>query len=302
MDVRQVTHFLALVETGNFARAADKVGITQSALTQSIGRLEQQLGARLFERGRFGASLNDAGELLLPRAKLIDAERRLAMAEFDALKHASRGEVSIGIGKSVTQWCVPTALQRFHRRRPHVAVTAVEGWSADLYRKLLHGELDFVVSAPLPDLAVDDELAQEHLFFQHEALVISQRSPIASKPEIELADLADLRWIVPPVGSGRVRHVQHVFMQAGLEPPTKFLRTDSVQLLMAYVEAGPAVAMVTLELISPANNAGAFRVLDFKEFAEERAATLTRRRRSRLRPHAEALAVEFRKLTGETGA
>lgn len=294
MELRQLRYVIGIAEHGNFARAAMTLNVTQSALTQSVARLEKELGVRLFDRGRFGATPTEAAELLMVRGRAMLSEHQQVLRDIGALKGAASGDVVIGVGKSVVHHLVPKAIARFNRRRPEVVVSAHEGWSSELFVRLLRGELDFVVSAAVPQLIIDGDLVQEDLFVQHEKVVIAVDHPLADGRNVTLADLADQHWIVPPFGNGRVRYLQQVFRDANLPPPARFTRTDSVALLMALIRSKLGVGWATLELVGDHAQHG-LRVLPLPALTEERRACLTYRRRGRMGRMPEQLAGEIRR-------
>ena len=85
-DLKQLRHFLAIVEQGHFGRAAQQLGISKQGISQSVAALEETLGVRLFERGQFGAVPTEFGRALTQYAKVIQAETRKARAEIDGLR------------------------------------------------------------------------------------------------------------------------------------------------------------------------------------------------------------------------
>src|SRR5215212_2052563 len=96
--LESLRHFLLITEHGTFTRAARRAHLSQPALTASIHKLEEELGARLFHRGRTGAALTAAGEALVPRARAAlaaVADARRAVAEIEGLRS---GEVRLGAG------------------------------------------------------------------------------------------------------------------------------------------------------------------------------------------------------------
>jgi len=287
LELRHIRHLMRVADHGNYARAADDLGITQSALTQSIAKLEGELGVKLLDRGRFGAVLTEAGQLLLTRGRQIDAEARLATQEIEAFKGGTRGDVRIGVGKSLVHGLLPDAIARFARLRQDVVVTAFEGISGDLFARLLRGELDFVVSAPGPGTAVDPDLSQKPLFEQHAVVVAGPTHPLATAETVTLADLRDTHWVVTPTGMGRVMQLRATFTAAGIVPPTRFIRTDSSVLMDQLVMRGAGIGLATAELLQ-AGGPG-FVELRVPELLETRWATITKRRRSRLQPLAAAL-------------
>jgi len=292
MELRQIRYLIKVVEHGSYARAAEALGITQSALTQSIAKLESEVGVKLLHRGRFGVSPTDAGEMLLGRAALIDAEARMASQELEAYRGGTRGDVRIGVGKSLVNWLIPDALARFAAQRPDVVVTAWEGISGELFQRLVKGELDFVVSAPTPNLTLDRDLTQQVLFEQHEIVVLGSDHPLAAIEAPTLRDLHDCHWVVTPLGMGRVSHLREVFAAAGLVPPRRFIRTDSAVLMERLVEMGAGLGLGTTEMLMPGGKS--LVELRIPELMTTRRACITKRRRSRLPPlaaHLEALII-----------
>lgn len=294
LDLRQLRYFLALCEAGTYGRAAEQQGISQSALTQSILRLEQAVGVRLFERGRSGATLTAEGRLLLPRAQSMLAEAEAATRELRHARQARRAKVAIGLGKSIVGPEIPDAIGRLRERHPEVALTIREGWSPELFALLLRGRLDFVVSAPLPHLVTDLELRQEELFRQQEAVILGRRHPLAGKERIELADLARCLWVLPLEGSGRMRFLRQVFADAGLQAPADAIRSDSSGLGTELVRRGLAVAHGVLEVVRRTLRDEEFRVVPIPALSLDRPVYLTLRRRMRLHPAALRVVEEVR--------
>jgi DNA-binding transcriptional LysR family regulator len=282
LDLKQLRYFLAICKSGTYARASEELGITQSALTQSIVRLEHNLDVRLFERGRHGATLTPHGQLLYPRAQVMLAEAEAAASELRHTTEQSRAKVAVGLGKSIVGNLMPEAIRRMRTTRPDVALTVVEGWSPELYGKLLQGELDFVVSAPLPHYAVDLELRQEQLFTQHEAVLIGRRHPLAGREKIDLAELSRCLWLLPPEGNGRSRFLRRVFQDAGLDPPAQSVRSDCTQIGIGLLRNGLAVAHGVLEVVREQMSDDEFRVVPIPALSLERPVYVTLRRRSRL--------------------
>lgn len=140
-------HFALVAQHGTFTAAARHAHVTQPALTASIQRLEAQMGARLFDRGRGGATLTAAGAALLPRARAALAaidEGRRAVAEVMGL---AAGSVRIGAGATVCTYYLPRTLARFRARHPGVQISLREAAPDDLLDALEAGDLDLVILA-----------------------------------------------------------------------------------------------------------------------------------------------------------
>jgi DNA-binding transcriptional LysR family regulator len=139
-------HFMLVAEHGTFTAAARHAHVSQPALTASIKRLEHGLDARLFDRGRHGATLTAAGSALLPHARaaiVAVAEGQRAVAELERL---DAGEVRVGGGQTACTYLLPPLLSAFRRKHPKVRLflrELPEEHAVDLFEA---GELDLVVA------------------------------------------------------------------------------------------------------------------------------------------------------------
>ncbi|MBI5493718.1 MAG: LysR family transcriptional regulator [Deltaproteobacteria bacterium] len=135
-------HFLLVAQHGTFTEAARHAHLTQPALTASMRRLEEELGARLFDRGRSGAQLTAAGRALLPRAQSALAaveDGRRAVAEVLGLQ---AGEVRLGAGATACTYLLPPVLARFRAQHPGVRILLKESIAAVVEEELRRGDLD----------------------------------------------------------------------------------------------------------------------------------------------------------------
>ncbi|MEU6782678.1 LysR family transcriptional regulator [Nonomuraea angiospora] len=142
MELQQMRYVVAVAETANFTRAAERCRVVQSALSHQIARLERELGARLFDRTSRRVTLTPAGEAFLPAARqALDAAER-ARAEVAAASGELRGRLAIGAIPTVTAVDLPGALKTFHVRHPQVRITLRVGASDELAEQVRQGALD----------------------------------------------------------------------------------------------------------------------------------------------------------------
>jgi DNA-binding transcriptional LysR family regulator len=198
MELRQLKYFLALSDTGNFARAAEREHITQSALSQQISRLERELGLVLFERTSRGTRLTEAGAVLLPQVRSVLGEVGRLNGEARSLARGHRGFLRAG---SPTYAVLSDGRKDIMRaaaeQLPGVEIRFENAWSPQLFQRLKKGELDVtfaMLGAADPDLemfCVQDSPAR---------LVIPEDHPLAVLPVITPADLTDVRVLLYPHG------------------------------------------------------------------------------------------------------
>ena len=143
--LRELEQFVAVATAGTFTAAARQVHLSQPALTAAIQRLEHEVGAPLFDRGRHGATLTAAGRALVPRAQAAlaaFADGKRAVAEIEGL---AAGEVRIGGGATVCTYVLPPILARFRRARPGIRLGLREGYTDELEQAIEAGTLDLAV-------------------------------------------------------------------------------------------------------------------------------------------------------------
>ena len=244
LNLLQIRHFVALAEQGSFARAARAVGISQPGLTTSIARLERTIGARLFDRGRYGAVLTPHGQLFRKRAQLVLAELRLANMELMGLDGSQHGRVHVGLGTIFAEKVFPSALLRFAKQHPRVEVHTLEGASTDLFERLARGELDFVASSPAMEGTVPTELLVEPVAQLRAVLAVGRHHPLAAVEQPTAAALTQYPLIVSArVGSVR-QQLMRMLAAEGVVEPVRFLHTDSLPLIRAMLLGSDHVAVL----------------------------------------------------------
>jgi DNA-binding transcriptional LysR family regulator len=161
LDTDQLRSFLAIVDTGSFTRASERVHKTQSAVSMHIKRLEDRLGRPLFDKLGRGVRLSEDGE------KLVDYARRMLQIEASAMAANSNkglnGHVRLGIPDDYADNFLPAILTRFTRRHPLVEVSVVCDGSHALDEQVRLGQLDIAVVTDCERLAHVEVLREEPL-------------------------------------------------------------------------------------------------------------------------------------------
>jgi LysR family transcriptional regulator, hydrogen peroxide-inducible genes activator len=193
MEMHQLRYFVAVAQTGNFSRAAERCHVSQPSLSQQIAKLEHRLGQPLLNRLGRKATLTDAGRLLLERATAIlaeveDVEHRLKDAD-----DPKGGRLAIGAIPTVAPYLLPPALENFVQRNPNVVLTIHEDVTKHLIQGVAEGNLDLAVVA----LPIDDErLHVEALMTEPLLLAMGRRHPLNRRRRITVQDLNKERFIL----------------------------------------------------------------------------------------------------------
>ncbi|MFT3966223.1 MAG: LysR family transcriptional regulator [Sphingobium sp.] len=281
VDPAKLRHFIAVLDAGSFALAAQRLRLSQPAISKSIRAIEERLGVALFQRGRAGARPTDHAAILEAHARVILAEYALAQAELNALGKANDRGLAIGASLSLAQSLLPGVIARFRRRWPDVVISVDTGLSAALFGHLLEGELDLVLSAPEEGFVVDARISRTFLFEEEDALVVGVDHPLLAQPGLALADLLSFPWIVPR-RSARLDRIHAVFAASGLPPPAHLLRSESGDLARGLLAKAPYICLIGTGVLGQEITNGQFAILPDLGFGTKRAAHLSQRRGARL--------------------
>jgi DNA-binding transcriptional LysR family regulator len=253
LELRHLLAARAVAEAGSFGRAAERLGYTQSAVSQQIAVLEAILGERLFERsrGQPGVEPTEAGRLLLRHAAAVLARLEAARADFAAFRAGDGGALRVGTYQSVSTRVLPALIRRFTDAWPRVEVRLVESPPDELLPQVERGELDLTFDA-LP-LAEGPFEAVEVLRDPY-VLLVPRDSPLATAGRAPSpAEIGAL----PLVGYHRHRSIAQVEGQLrgiGADPRIVF-RTDDNGAVQGLVAAGLGAAVVPRLAMDPRDDA-----------------------------------------------
>lgn len=241
MELRHLRYFVALAETLNFHRAAERLNMAQPPLTVAIRKLEQELGAMLFVRGARGVTLTDAGRgaLNLARETLASAEKfKAAVKETLA---GERGRLRVGYIGSATFELIPRIIPEYRRLYPGVDLILEEATSTDVVRAIARKDLDVgLVRVPLMEAAaVETQIIDSDQFH----VAVNENSPIADSNCIALESLKDQPFITQSELSVLHPATLAACHEAGFIPHVAQAATQ-LSAVLALVRSGLGVALV----------------------------------------------------------
>ena len=160
MNLRQLAHLTALAEQGSFSRAAERLHLTQSALSRSLQTLEDELGARLIDRAGKRSTLTPLGEAVLARARRITLEAAEIQRSAELLRQGEAGTIRVGLGSGPGALLMTPLLSHVAARYPEVRVAIARGSTELQVHQLRQRELDALVIdarriAPAADLVIE---------------------------------------------------------------------------------------------------------------------------------------------------
>ncbi|CAJ0822500.1 LysR family transcriptional regulator [Ralstonia flaminis] len=239
MELYQLKAVLAVARTGQLARAAEQLHLTQSAISKQIKGLEDELGVLLFDRTPTGMPVTAAGRRLLPIAgRVVDATQEMA-----ALASSLRGNVSgvLRLGtiidpESIRLGPLLAALLQFY---PHIDVTLAHGISGSVLQMLRDGQIDagfYLGTLHDPEITVHP-LAVEHY------VVVAPAAWEAKLRGASLQELAAMPWLATPAGSSQHGMVAQMFAERGLSHNT-VVEADQEASMIELVQSGVALGIM----------------------------------------------------------
>ncbi|WP_158939105.1 LysR family transcriptional regulator [Burkholderia sp. S171] len=295
-SLQQLHAFTTIVDSSSLGRAAEVLHVTQPALSRTIKRLEEELGAPLFERHSKGMQLTAIGEALLPHATLLLHEADNAREEIDAIRGLAKGTIRVGAVASIATLVLPLAVSGVLARWPNLRVQIIEGVWDRLADSLLKQEIDLALSMAVPD--TDEITAISDCCWEDTSYVVAALDhPLRANPALCLADTLDQQWCVPPRGTGPFEHMQRVFAEHGLPMPEIAVETRSITVLKSLVTRAGFLSWMASPMYDTESAAGVFDTLPIPGLIARRTLTAFRRRQGILPRPAVMLLEQLRQLT-----
>ncbi|MGB3409353.1 MAG: LysR family transcriptional regulator [Jannaschia sp.] len=239
IEFRHLRTIRAIQDCGGLARAADRLNITQSALSHQVKTLEEQIGVELFIRRSKPMTLSPAGQRLLRLADQVLPQVEAVEQEFAGLKSGKTGRLHIAIEcHACFEWLFPV-LEQFRRAWPDVDVDIRPGLQFQALPALQKEDVDLVVSSD-PETLPGVEFSP--LFDYEPVFLASAAHPLAQKPFIEARDFAGEALITYPVERARLDVFSQLLTPAGVEPASiRQVELTAVILLLVASNRGVAV-------------------------------------------------------------
>ena len=282
VELRHLAALQALADAGSFSRAAERLGYTQSAVSQQIAALERIVGERLVERpgGPRPVSLTEAGRLLLHHAQSIVARLQAAHADLAALRAGEAGSLLIGTFQSAGARLLPEIIRRYRDRWPQVEIRLDELEDDEIALAVERGEIDVgFVLLPVGDAPLETT----ELLHDPHVLIVAAGSPLARRRPT-LHEIA----AEPLVGFRDTHAVQQIvagFRSEGVEPHWAYRSNDNPT-IQGLVAAGLAVAVMPRLTVDVADPRVA--VVDLPQSFPSRVVALARHRDRYYSPAARA--------------
>jgi DNA-binding transcriptional LysR family regulator len=240
MELTQLEFFLKVVEEGSFSKAAVRVYRTQPAVSIAVRRLEEEIGAQLFDRSQKTPTLTDAGELVYDYAQRILALRDQARNVVAELRSLQRGRVRIGANESTSLYLLPHLILEYRERHPNVKVEIYRQVSERLPREVLDRNVDFALLAFEP---VDSDLESFPILEDELVLIMNPDHPLAKRESVKIKELGKESFLAHNVKTGSRYKVVEAFTQHHT-PLNVTLELATVETIKRFVQLKIGLAFV----------------------------------------------------------
>jgi DNA-binding transcriptional LysR family regulator len=210
MDLLQLEHFLAVAEERTFTRAAERVCRTQPAVSQSIKKLEDEIGTPLFARDVHDVSLTEAGKVLAEYARRMVHLRDEAMRQVAQIKTLKAGTLGIAAHESAAVYLLPAPLRSYLQRYPDIRVGIYRSRLNEIPRQVMDREVDvgFVKDEP-----AFHELQWTEVHADQMVVIASRHHPLASRARVTVEDLGCEPFVLHHLCNSTAEMINRVFEQ-----------------------------------------------------------------------------------------
>jgi DNA-binding transcriptional LysR family regulator len=230
-------------------------------VSKAIADMEYTLGLRLLDRTRHGIEPTTYGRVLIKRGTTIFDELKQAAQELDFLSDPTVGELRLGSSESMAAGLLPAIIDRFSREYPQIMLSVAQAVFATMqYRELRERSVDLLLGRNYGPLAEDD-LESEVLFDDQPVIVSGRQSRWARSRRLELADLSQEQWILPPPDSLPGVSTADVFRASGVDVPKAPLTTLSIHISLQLVATNRFVTMLPRSILRFRGNDQLLKVL-----------------------------------------
>ncbi|HWS85601.1 MAG TPA: LysR substrate-binding domain-containing protein [Pyrinomonadaceae bacterium] len=274
MEMTQLEFFLQVIAEGSFSKAADAVGRTQPAVSIAIRRLEEEVGAPLFDRSQKTPTLTEAGQRIQDYAQRILALRDQARGAVAELRELKRGLVRVGANESTSLYLLPQVILSFREKHPDVKVEIYRHVSERLPREVLERNVDFAVLAFEP---VDRDLESFCVLRDELSLILNPEHPLAKREGVTVEELGRESFLAHNVKTASRNRVVEVFAEHHT-PLNITLELATVETIKRFVQLNVGLAFVPHMCVREELERGTLATVPVKGLTYVRTLWVTHRR------------------------
>ena len=260
MDFDQLNTFLEVARLSSFSKAAETCFRTQPAISSQIRALEEEVGAKLFDRSGGKVSLTQPGKTFQKYAEQQMEARKQMIAALAEMEKVPRGELVVGANEGTCLHILPEVFAEFKKQYPGVAVSIRRSERAKVLENIIDNSVDFgVISIPVRD----NRLTVVTIHGDELVLIAAAGHPLARMKSASIAEAAKFPLLLPKVGRTRDA-LEELFHERGLKPNIS-MELDSSELLKRFVAADVGVGFIARSNVVEDVKAGVLAAVAIKD-------------------------------------
>ena len=242
MTLQQLEYILAVDRYRHFGRAAEACNVTQPTLSAMIGKLEEELNAKLFDRNRQPICPTPVGEQVLRQAKEVLAQADSIKDIVEEEKHSLNGTFRVGILPTIAPYLLPRFFPQLMKKYPILDIRVREMKTHEIKEALLQGDIDAGILAQIEGL---EEYEQTHLFYEKYEGYVSREDALFAKETLRTSDVASSRdlWLLDEGHCFRDQMVRFCQMKSSQTSQLAY-NLGSMETFMRMVESGKGITFI----------------------------------------------------------
>ena len=242
MTLQQLEYILAVDRYRHFGRAAEACNVTQPTLSAMIGKLEEELNAKLFDRNRQPICPTPVGEQVIRQAKEVLAQADSIKDIVEEEKHSLNGTFRVGILPTIAPYLLPRFFPQLMKKYPTLDIRVREMKTHEIKEALLQGDIDAGILANIEGL---EEYSQLHLFYEKYEGYVSREDALFSKETLRTSDVASSRdlWLLDEGHCFRDQMVRFCQMKSSQTSQLAY-NLGSMETFMRMVESGKGITFI----------------------------------------------------------
>ncbi|UDI77147.1 LysR family transcriptional regulator [Staphylococcus taiwanensis] len=243
MNFEQLSYVKTVYEEESMIHASERMHISQSAMSQSIAHLEEELGYKLFYRSRKGTVPTEIGKRLIPKILDIIETKNALLSEVDSIETHFEGKIKIATNPTLFHKLLPKVLSQFKKDHPSVDIEVIESDKADILRKIEEHDIDLGLIGKKDTSEIPNNITEFPLHFgSNFKLIVPAKSKLTFKETVDLEDIKDYPFVL--YDRSFYHHQLKKFQEANGELKIVF-RTNNPIVLMRTVAEGLGVGIVS---------------------------------------------------------
>ncbi len=243
LSIRQLRYALAVWREGTFVKAAEKVHISQPAISEQVSQLESTIGFELFRRTGHGVEVTDLGRTFLLEAEEVYLGMLRLNETANQLRGAQGGMFSIGLSSGVTPFLVPEIVRVLAKVAPEQRLSVHTTTTRQIYRSLLDDTVELGFTVETNPRVLPRELFSERVASDRMALVVPRGHRLTRRKSVTLKSLESEDIIINDLSVGYSEVVMAMFSDLGLKPNISAI-CDNFTTIVAMVRAGAGISLI----------------------------------------------------------